>query len=96
MNLVGIASARYRVFGLLCFGSSLVAVVGGCSLDASIDELSRSVAPALEDLNRKNPDFIHGELVTTNNGYRFTVVFGEISEKKSLSSGWQVEGAFYE
>lgn len=86
-----------RVFRALGLGGGLVFVLAACSLDASIiEQVNRSIEPVIEDLNRRNPDFIHGELVTTNNGYQFTAVFGETSEKKSLSNGWRIEGAFYE
>jgi hypothetical protein len=78
---------------LACAG--VLIALGGCSLDASIDSLSQ--AENIGNLNRKEPDLIHGEIVTSGN-YQITGVFGEISEKtQSLNSNdWYFEGVFYE
>lgn len=72
----------------------------GCSMDASITDLISKDAPAV-DLNRKEPDFIPGEIVTTSEGtpgFQIKAVFGEIGEKQEATTfgGWQVEGTFYE
>ncbi|WP_415064267.1 hypothetical protein [Bdellovibrio sp.] len=47
-------------------------------------------------MQRANPDFIAGEVVTTGNGVVIQGTFGEVSEKKTLSNGVEFEGAFYE
>lgn len=77
-----------------CFG--LILSLSACSLDASIASLSQSID--IEQLNRKEPDFIHGEVVTTSAGHQITGVFGEISEttKAFNNSQWEFEGVFYE
>ncbi len=64
-------------------------------MDASIASLSQITD--IENINRKEPDFIHGEVVTSGQ-YQMTGVFGEISEKtQSISNHqWQFEGVFYE
>ena len=74
--------------------------LSACSLDAQITYLD-SLAPEFEIQERKAPDFIYGEIVTTYGGkpgYEVKAVFGEISEKtKSLNGNqWQLEGVFYE
>jgi zinc protease len=48
-------------------------------------------------IDRKDPDFIHGEVVTSGH-YQVTGVFGEISEKTKAvnNSQWEIEGVFYE
>lgn len=73
-----------------------LAALSACSLDANIQSLSHTID--FEQLNRKEPDFIHGEVVTTSAGHQITGVFGEISEtKKSFNnSQWEFEGVFYE
>jgi len=65
-------------------------------LDASIQSLSESI-DSIGHLNRKDPDFIHGEVVTSGH-YQVTGVFGEISEKTKAvnNSQWEIEGVFYE
>lgn len=87
-------SAKSLIYVLFVLGLS------ACSLDATIfnkDLLSVDVKPQ----ERKAPDFIYGEVVTTYGGkpgYEVKAVFGEISEEtKSLNgNGWQLEGVFYE
>ncbi|WP_415061559.1 hypothetical protein, partial [Bdellovibrio sp.] len=74
--------------------------LSACSLDAQIIN-GRSLNPEFEIQERKEPDFIYGEVVTTYGGkpgYEVKAVFGEISEKtKSLNGNqWQLEGVFYE
>lgn len=80
-----------RIFFLL----GLVLVLGACSLDASLTSLPQLAD--IENLNRKDPDFIHGEVVTSGR-YQITGVFGEVSEKAKAinSSEWEFEGVFYE
>lgn len=72
----------------------------GCSLDASITDIVSNENPVI-DLNRKDPDFIPGEVVTTSEGtpgFQVRAVLGEIGEKQEATTlgGWQVEGTFYE
>lgn len=75
--------------------------LSGCSLDANLIT-ARSVIGNNPDSNpnlkmqRTNPDFVAGEVVTTGNGVVIQGSFGEISEKKTLSNGVVFEGAFYE
>lgn len=70
--------------------------VSACSLDASLIDLSQ-LNPILKVQDRKEPDFVSGEVVTTGSGVVITGSFGEISEKYSdPSSGIAIEGAFYE
>ena len=77
------------------FYMGLLIAFSGCSLDANIQSLSQSID--VENLNRKDPDFIHGEVVTSGH-YQMTGVFGEISEKTQSinNSQWEFEGVFYE
>ena len=70
--------------------------LGGCYLDASLSDLSQIPDSVIENLNRKEPDFIAGEVVTTNNGVVVTGSFGEIVQKTKLVNGVEVEGVFYE
>lgn len=80
-----------KIFLLLAVSS----ILSACSLDATL--LSQEELGAiLENLNRKEPDFVPGEVVTTAEGYRMTAVFGEIVEEKDASNGWKVKGVFYE
>lgn len=74
----------------------LVFLISGCSLDSSISSLVDPTPP--DTLNRKDPDLLYGEVVTTSSGYQFKGVFGEISEKSTglNNSQWQFEGVFYE
>lgn len=69
--------------------------LGACSLDANIQSLTTAID--IENLNRKDPDFIHGEVVTSGQ-FEITGVFGEISEKTKAinNSEWEFEGVFYE
>lgn len=69
--------------------------LSACSLEASI---SSQDDPLNEILERKSPDLTYGEVVTTSQGFQFTGVFGETSEKTKSINGnqWQFEGAFYE
>ncbi|KHD88274.1 MAG: hypothetical protein OM95_08950 [Bdellovibrio sp. ArHS] len=74
--------------------------LSACSLEAQITNV-RLLNPEFEIQERKEPDFIYGEVVTTYGGkpgYEVKAVFGEISEKtKSLNGNqWQLEGVFYE
>lgn len=77
----------------ICF--TFLISLSACSLNADIQSLSQKID--IENLNRKDPDFIHGEVVTSGR-YQMTGVFGEISEKtKALNnSQWEFEGVFYE
>ncbi|WP_415061949.1 hypothetical protein [Bdellovibrio sp.] len=75
--------------------------ISACSIDAAILGLGHQSSSDLEVQNRKEPDFIYGEVVTTHGGrpgYQVKAVFGEISEKTSSLNGnkWQIEGVFYE
>ena len=67
-----------------------------CALDASLSDLSQIPGSIIENLSRKEPDFIAGEVVTTNNGVVVTGTFGEIVQKTKLANGVEVEGVFYE
>lgn len=73
--------------------------LSGCSLDASITNTG-SVAGILPSIQeRKEPDFISGEIVTTSNGtpgYQVKAVFGEVIEKQTTTTGWKIDGVFYE
>lgn len=70
----------------------------GCSLDVSLESPQSLSDISLKTMNRKEPDFIHGEVVTTSKGHQITGVFGEISEKtKAINNDqWEFEGVFYE
>lgn len=73
----------------------------GCSLEVSLEQLTEFVPPSILPQERKEPDFIHGEVITTHAGtagYQLRGVFGEVSEKTASLNGnhWQVEGVFYE
>lgn len=76
----------------------LLTILNACSLDADIQSISRDREIDFEKMNRKEPDFIHGEVVTTSAGHKITGVFGEVSEtKKSFNnSQWEIEAVFYE
>ena len=76
--------------------SGLLVSLSACSMDASIQSLSEAI-DSIANLNRKDPDFIHGEVVTSGH-YQVTGVFGEISEKTKAvnNSQWEIEGVFYE
>lgn len=67
-----------------------------CSLDASLSDLSQIPGSIIENLSRKEPDFIAGEVVTTNSGVVVTGTFGEIVQKTKSVNGVEVEGVFYE
>lgn len=74
--------------------------LSACSLGAAIFN-GQPLPLEFESQERKAPDFIYGEVVTTYGGkpgYEVKAVFGEISEKsKSLNgNNWQLEGVFYE
>lgn len=83
-------SLRKVILGLVS-----IFVLGACSLDANIQSLTEALDP--ENLNRKDPDFIHGEVVTSGQ-FEITGVFGEISEKTKAKNNadWEFEGVFYE
>lgn len=85
----------YCVLRQALLGTSLLLALTACSLDANIDSLSKSVD--VDNLNRKEPDFITGEVVTSGN-FILTGVFGEISEKTTAinNPNWEFEGVFYE
>ncbi len=79
----------------------LAFLLTGCSLDASLIEPRSLTSPQDQTdpslkIQRTSPDFISGEVVTTGNGVVMMGIFGEISEKKTLSNGVTIEGAFYE
>ena len=82
-------------FKKIFFLFGLLLVLGACSLVASVTSLAQLAD--IENLNRKDPDFIHGEVVTSGR-YQITGVFGEVSEKtKAINSNeWEFEGVFYE
>lgn len=86
-----------RTVGKIIFSFALVMCLGACSMDANIQSLSQIKDKIIENLNRKDPDFIHGEVVTSGH-YEITGVFGEISEKTTAinNSQWEIEGVFYE
>lgn len=78
----------------------MLSSLSGC-MEASVvntpsTEGDKTAPLPVENLTRKEPDFISGELVTTSNGYQIKGAFGEISEKQVLSNGYTVEGAFYQ
>ena len=70
--------------------------LSACSLDVSISDISESLSPVVAIQDRREPDFINGEIVTTNSGVVVKGVFGEISQKAKLSNGVEVDGVFYE
>lgn len=81
----------------LSFLALALAVISlsACSMEASLTKLGSIEDPTLSS-QRTKPDFVTGEIVTTSNGVVVKGTFGEISEKKVLSSGVEVDGAFYE
>lgn len=66
----------------------------GCSLEASLISLN-AIEDTTNNLNREEPDFIAGEVITSSNGYKATGVFAETSDRKTSSNGYQMEGVFY-
>ncbi|WP_041873031.1 hypothetical protein [Bdellovibrio sp. ArHS] len=66
-------------------------------MEASLSELNKALpsGPTDNPYNRKEPDFVNGETVTSPNNYVATGVLGEISEAQTSSNGYQLEGAFY-
>lgn len=85
-----------NVIKIVLFGF-MVSTLVACSLEANLQSLAEK-SEILENLNRKEPDLIYGEVVTTSKGYQMTGVFGELSEKTTSLNGnnWQFEGVFYE
>lgn len=85
--------SKKHFYKFLYFVSALL--LSACSLDATLLSLQES---QIEIQNRKSPDLIYGEVVTTSKGFQLTGVFGEISEKTESITGnnWQFEGVFYE
>gem|GEM_PF-5248876 len=109
MNRIKSGFTEEADFGLLArFGTiaglikillpfSVLLFLTSCSLESSITNLT----DAIDALNREEPDFIYGEVVTTSGGtpgYEVKAVFGEVSEKTQSLNGnnWKIEGAFYE
>lgn len=88
----GVVDERAKVLFFLVGSCSLMSA---CSLEANIEFPSDLT---LKPMHRKEPDFIHGEVVTTTKGHQITGVFGEISEKtKAINTdSWEFEGVFYE
>lgn len=86
---MGTISKRISFFAILTMLGS------ACSLDANITSMSENL-PVVEDLERADPDFVHGEIVTTSSGFQVKAVLGEISEETTATNGWRVEGVFYE
>lgn len=84
--------STFKQIILIIFATSLVSA---CSLDASLTDLSQVASPVLEKM-RTEADFVSGEIVTTGSGVVIKGTFGEVSEKKVLGNGIQIEGAFYE
>lgn len=94
------------VVGKFLFLLSL-AVLAGCSMDASIhtQSLLDNVIPEIENpiINRPQSrefDFLSGEVVTTHQGragYQIKAIFGETAEatQSKNANGWAVEGVFY-
>lgn len=86
-------------FCRIAFAATPLLILGlltsACSLDASIT--NTAIAPSLViSSSRTEPDFLHGEMVTTSSGYRLKTVFNEIGDKQALPNGYKVEGVFYE
>lgn len=84
-----------KLFLLIVLGSGLAA----CSMEANISTLPNLLTEGpFPDMKaqRTEVDFVAGEMVTTDNGVVVSGSFGEISEKKVLSSGVVIEGVFYE
>lgn len=70
----------------------------GCSLEASIDQITDGV-PDISDIQNKSSvdsDFISAEVITTNSGVVFSGAIGELSELKNLPNGVQIRGVLYE
>ena len=73
-------------------GLFFAAGLSGCSFEASITAPEiPSITPTVS-LNRADTDFLSGEVVTTKNGTTIRAVFGEVAEKRILSSGHEIEG----
>lgn len=80
--------------------TGLCLALSACSLEAGITSLGSELggSPALPQ-ERKEPDFIAGEVVTTTEGtpgYQVKAVFGEVTERQTTSTGWRIDGVFYE
>lgn len=80
------------VSALLLIAGLVAASLTGCSFDASVTDYAPSTDVPNVSLSRAAPDFLSGEVVTTTNGTTIRAVFGEVTEKRVLSSGHTVEG----
>lgn len=74
---------------------SAILSLSGCSIEISQTTASEQFKSTR--VNRKDPDFITGEIVKTSAGHQMTGVFGEVLENtKSFNKQWEIEGVFYE
>lgn len=53
-------------------------------------------SPVTNSPQTTKTDFVAGEVVTTSTGFVIRGAFGEITEKKKLANGVEIEGTFYE
>lgn len=84
--------ARRSSLGLFAMVFFLAALPG-CSLDANLSDIQNKITTAVDDLIRKEPDFVQGEVVTSPNGYVTIGVFGETVENKT-ANGYQIDAVF--
>lgn len=69
-------------------------------MKASIEDIVPDAAPGSSTpipvvLGRESPDLVQAEIVTTGLGYQFKGSLGELSEKQTTSSSYEIEGVFY-
>lgn len=91
-----VRKVRNKIFK--CTGLLFFVAFSSCTAQIQYDLLSSRKETEVENLNRKNSDMVYGEVITTPQGYQFTGVFGETTEKSgSLNNNqWKFEGVFYE
>jgi hypothetical protein len=82
--------------------SILTMLIAGCFAKGKVTSTAEDSSANQPNIpNEPSPqtatsEFIAGEVVTTPSGFVIKGTFGEISEKKTLANGYQIEGAFYE
>ncbi|MNT91261.1 hypothetical protein D3C72_2323290 [compost metagenome] len=84
-------SRHLKIF-VLCM---TVGFLSSCTLDARIgtDLLSESIS---KTFNRIDPDSLPTENYISTGGYEIIGTVGEVSQKITLPSGYELDGVFYE
>lgn len=71
-------------------------VLPSCGIEANIQALGQIASPDInEPTNRKEPDFLSGQVVTTSQGYQLRAVFGELPENQ-VSNGHEIMAVIHE